>query len=103
MEIKYTEKFSGTVELTEERWSHIIKEHPEVLPFKDRIEVVLKEPDYIKRSSRDANVLMYYKFYDDIFNGNYLLVVVKEAIRSFVLTCYITDGIRKGETLWEKR
>ncbi len=103
MAMNYIDKFGNSIELTEERWNHIVKEHPEILSFKDRIADVLKEPDYIKRSGRDADVLIYYKFYDDILEGKYLLVVVKKDIRSFVLTGYITDAIKKGETLWEKK
>jgi len=103
MEIYYIDKFGNPVELRRERWAHIAREHPEVVPFKNRIGEVLKDADYIKRSVRDINVLMYYKYYNDIFSGKYLLVVVKKAIRSFILTCYITDMIKKGETLWAKK
>lgn len=64
---------------------------------------VLSAPDYVKKSKRDKNVLLYYKFYGDIFGGKYFLVVVMKNLRSFILTCYITDMIKKGETLWEKK
>ena len=36
-------------------------------------------------------------------NGKYFLVAVRKDLRSFILTCYISDIIKKGETLWEKR
>ena len=57
----------------------------------------------MKESSRDVEVLLYYRFYDDISNGKYMLVVAKKGFRSFILTCYITDMIKKGVTLWEKK
>ncbi len=98
-----TDIFNNAIELTDERWSHIIREHPEVEPYKEKIQEVLLSPDYVKKSKRDAEVLLYYKFYGDIFNGKYLLVAAKKGLRSFVLTCYITDIIKKGETLWEKK
>ena len=101
--MEYRDKLGNRVELTEERWSHIVKEHPEVSRFKDKIADVLCEPDYIKKSNRADDVLMFYKRYHDVWNGKYLLVVIKKDSRSFVLTCYITDVVKKGETVWEKK
>jgi hypothetical protein len=99
----YTDIFGDSIELTDERWLHIIKEHPEVSQYKGRIQEVLTIPDYVKKSSRDLDVLLYYKFYGDIFNGKYMLAVAKKGFRSFILTCYITDMIKKGVTIWEKK
>jgi len=98
-----TDIFKDKVELTDRRWHHIIKEHPEVKPYRKRIQEVLSTPDYVKKSRRDKEVLLYYKFYDDIFTGKYMLVVAKKGLSSLILTCYITDVIKKGETLWEKK
>jgi hypothetical protein len=99
----YTDIFGDSIELTDERWLHIIKEHPEVRWHKEKIQEVLATPDYVKRSSRDADVLLYYKFYSDIFKGKYMLIAAKKGLRSFILTCYITDMIKKGVTLWERK
>jgi hypothetical protein len=99
----YIDIFGNSIELTDERWLHIIKEHPEVSQYKERIQEVLATPDYVKRSSRNTDVVLYYKFYSDILDGKYLLVVIKKELRSFVLTCYITDMIKKGVILWEKK
>jgi len=99
----YADIFGDSIELTDERWLHIIKEHPEVNQYKGRIQDVLATPDYVKKSSRDAEVLLYYKFYKDIFKGKYMLIAVKKGLHSFVLTCYITDMIKKGATIWEKK
>lgn len=98
-----TDIFNDTVELTDERWHHIIKEHPEIEPYKEKVQEVLSMPDYVKRSLRDSEVLLYYKFYSAIYDGKYMLVVAKKGLRSFILTCYITDIIKRGETLWEKK
>ena len=99
----YTDIFEDLIELTDERWVHIVKEHPEIKQYKDRIREVLASPDYVKKSSRDAEVLLYYKFYNDIFAGKYVLIAIKKGLRSFILTCYITDTIKKGATLWERK
>ncbi|MEW6417375.1 MAG: hypothetical protein AB1480_04555 [Nitrospirota bacterium] len=99
----YTSILGDSIELTDERWIHILNEHPEVKHYKDRIQEVLASPDYIKQSGRDAKVSLYYKFYNDIYDGKYILIVVKRDLRSFILTCYITDIIKKGATLWERK
>jgi hypothetical protein len=99
----YIDLFGDSIELTEERWQHIIKEHPEAGRYRERIQEVLKTPDYVKIGSRDPEVLLYYKFYKDILMGKYMLIVAKKGMRSFILTCYITDMIKKGVTLWEKK
>ena len=57
----------------------------------------------MKKSNRDADVLLYYKFYDDIVSGKYMLIVAKKGFHSFILTCYITDMIKKGVSVWEKK
>ncbi|OGL42752.1 MAG: hypothetical protein A2W05_02640 [Candidatus Schekmanbacteria bacterium RBG_16_38_10] len=98
-----TDIFNDIIELTDERWQHIVREHPEVESYKGKIQEVLSSPDYVKKSKRDKEVLLYYRHYDDILDGKYLLVAVKKGLRSFILTCYITDIIKKGESLWEKK
>jgi len=95
--------FQDTIELTDERWHHIIKEHPEVKQYRERVKEVLIIPNYVKKSSRDTKVLLYYEYYGDILMGKFLMVVVKKNLRSFILTCYITDAIKRGETLWERK
>ena len=99
----FTDLFGDNIELTDERWLHIVREHPETGQYKDRIKEVLLIPDYVKRSRRDDKVLLYYKWFDDILSGKYCLLVAKKGLRSFILTCYITDSIKKGGTVWEKR
>ena len=64
----------------------------------------LASPDTIKRSGRNANVLLYYKLYEKTpVTRKYLLVGVKADNGSgFVITAFFTDRIKKGESLWEK-
>jgi len=101
--LNYKDIFEDTIELTDERWVHIVNEHPEVKQYGDRIGEVLANPDYVKKSIRDPQVLLYYRFFEDIFMGKYMLIATKKGFRSFVLTCYITDTIKKGVTVWERK
>lgn len=97
----YRDIFGNPVDLTDERWRHIITQHPEVAVCRERLGEVLARPTYVKRSRRAEDVLLYYRQYADLPGGNYLLIVVKRELRSFVLTSYLVDRIRPGETLWE--
>lgn len=91
------------IELTTERWRHITNEHPEVRGFKNRLSEILATPDLVKRSKRDKDVLLYYRYYPDIFGGKYLLAVVKVHRQPFLLTYYVTDRIKEGEVIWQRR
>lgn len=99
---KVTDIFGSTIVLTGERWEHIVAKHPEVKPYKDRVSSVLSSPDLVKESRRDKDVLLYYKHFDDILGGKYLLIVVKLKDRSFIVTAYITDRIKEGKEVWKK-
>ncbi len=90
------------VELTDERWQHIVTEHPEVGRFKNRLSEILSKPDLVKCSKRDKDVLLYYRYYSDIFGGKYLLAVVKIHKRPFLLTYYVTDRIKEGGVIWQR-
>lgn len=95
--------FSQSVELTEERWQHIVAEHPIMSEYREKLPTVLADPDYVKRSKRDEDVLLYYRYFTDILDGKFLLVVVKKyPQRSFILTGYVTRSIMKGESVWER-
>ena len=90
------------VELIKERWQHIVTEHPEIRRFKKRLPEILSEPDLVKRSKKDKEVLLYYRYYPDIFGGKYLLAVAKIQRRPFLLTYYVTDRIKEGDVIWQK-
>lgn len=102
MEEVFEDKFKNLVKLTDKQWIHIIKEHPEIEPYKDRLSEVLIKPDLIKRSKRDKDIFLYYKYYKDIYKGKYLLVVAGTKDKQILLTCYITDRIKEGDIIWKK-
>lgn len=53
MEDSFLDKFGNSIKLTDKRWEHITKQHPEAKPFKSKISEVLKKPDLVKKSARD--------------------------------------------------
>ena len=92
--------FGHHLHLDSEHQRHILAEHPEVRPYLKRLGEVFRGPDWVKRSRRDPQILLYYRFYADVFDGKYLLGIAKIAPRSLILTCYVTDTIKQGELLW---
>ena len=88
------EKFDspfGTVELTDERLSHILVFHPEVQSFRKYFPKTLHQPEIIRRSKYDSRVLI---LYHRILNKKYLAIVIRTKHRKFILTAYITSKIQ---------
>ena len=72
-----TDKNNRKIHLTKERWSHIIKKHPEVENY-ELIEETIKKPNKITNIHQDPKIHYYYKYYKHRPSyGKYLQVVVK--------------------------
>ena len=102
MEKELKDKFNNSIRIAEKQWSHIIKVHPEVQPYKDRVADVLANPDLVKKSKRNGDIFLYYHYYKDIYEGKHLLAVVETKHKKLLLTCYITDRIKEGDIIWKK-
>ena len=96
------DKFGNSIKLPDKRWKHIVSQHPEIEPYKDKLPDVLKNPNIVKRSKKSTDTFLYYRYYKNIYNGKYLLVVARTKDTPLLLTYYITDRIKKGELIWKK-
>lgn len=96
------DKFNNKIPITNERWSHIIKEHPEVEAYRHRVPDVLSKPDIVKESKKNKDIFLYYRYYTDIYHGKYLLLVARTKNNPLLVTGYITDRIKEGELIWKK-
>ena len=99
--MEFTDKFNRKIMLSDERQKHITDTHPELSDMSDVLKETLEEPELIKRSVYDENVILIYKYYEHIYNGKYMCVVVTLDNR-LVVTAYITDRIKDGEIIWTK-
>jgi hypothetical protein len=97
--LSFPSALGKTIEFTDERRAHILSFHPDVSPFLDRVADVLAHPDALRRSIQDPDVVLFYKFFPDILDGKYEVVVVKKNERCFILTVYLTNSIRTGAPL----
>jgi len=98
----FKDRFNNTLVLTDEQWQHIIEQHPEIGSYKDKIIEVLKTPEVVKRSKRDKDTFLYYKYYKNIYEGKYILVVAEVKLKKAILTCYLTDRVKEGDFIWKK-
>ena len=96
--------FGRSVRLTDERTAHILQ-HQEMAEMEAEIERVLQAPAEVRVSRSDNTVQLFYEFYArTLVGGKWLCVVVKyPPDDAFVVTAYLTDQLKTGETIWPKK
>ena len=96
--------FGRSVRLTDERTAHILQ-HQEMAEMEAEIERVLQAPAEVRVSRSDNTVQLFYEFYARMLvGGKWLCVVVKyPPDDAFVVTAYLTDQLKAGETIWPKK
>lgn len=86
----------GKVKLTSSRKTHIIQTHPIMETYIENLGDVLEQPDDIRYSNYNLNVLLFYRYFDNIENGKFIAVVVNK-IKKQIITAYLTSRIKIGE------
>ena len=91
------DRYGKSIHLSEERWKHIIHDHPEMANKLEEIKEIVKNPLVIKESKDDENVKHYYKYYKNLKQkAKYLLVSVKYLNEhGYVITSFYVDKIKK--------
>jgi len=98
-------KFGKRVALTQGKYDHICKRHPEVSGEIDEMKETLSSPQIIRRSTYDEKVWLFYRFFEETsVTEKYLMV----AMRIFndeglILTSYFTDKVKMGEEIWREK
>lgn len=98
----FVDVFGEEVLMTETVRLRTLEKHPEAQLFIDLVPQVLGTPDQVKRSNHDERGILYYLYRQDILEGKWLVVVVKQVDRKYVSTVYATNKIKSGELLWIK-
>lgn len=92
------------VRLTEERWEHIIRRHPEMAGQDARVLATLAEPETIQQG--DFGELLAIRFYGQTpLTSKFLVVVYREVgpKDGFILTAYFTSHTStKRKVLWKR-
>lgn len=93
----------SSVDLTEEREKHIAERHPELLPeYRDCIIQTLNDPDQVRRSKRFSNALSFSKWFENVRDGKFVVIVVITNDRNWIITAYICRKLSEGEIIWKK-
>ena len=81
--------------------AHILQ-HQEMTDLAQEIERVLQFPTEVRISRSDESVRLFYEFYGKtMVGGKWLCVVVKYPPNDgFVVTAYLTDQLKAGDTIW---
>lgn len=88
------DKSGRRIHLSNERWTHINQEHPEVAPYLEDIKDTLKTPLKIVPYEHDESIHYYYRYFKQM-RSPYLLVIVKYLNNhGFVITAYFVRNIR---------
>lgn len=85
----------GTVKLTSKRRKHIIQNHPIMEDYLGNLKEVLEEPKEVRYSSRSDDVLLFYRYFDKIEEGKYIVGVVNQSDKE-VKTAYLSHRIKIG-------
>jgi len=90
-----TDKSRRKIHLSEKKWKHIRKKHPEVEEL-EQIKKTIQNPDKITSYGLDETIHYYYKFYKHRNQPlNYLLVIVKYLNNSgYIISSYFETHIK---------
>ena len=85
------------IRLTNERWDHIIRRHPEMSRYKDNVLEAITQPDIIQQG--DVGTLLAIKKE----KVKYLVVVYKDVSNrdGFIITAYFSERLRRRLILWK--
>lgn len=99
-----TDIFGHKIRLTEEWWRHILAHHPIMEQYLDHIKLTLAEPNTVQHSLVNENEYRYYRLFDEIYGGMYVLVAVIKDVDNFIVTAFVVRKIREGgKVIWLKR
>jgi hypothetical protein len=89
-----------TVRTSEAYWQRLVIKHPDLEEVEELVQLALSAPDEVRRSSRDAEVLLFYR----VRREERWVVAVARRLNEdgFLITAYQTDAIKEGEAVWLK-
>ncbi len=95
-----TDPFGDNIELTDERWQHITRRHPELAGHLDDLQATIREPNVIYRDRTDPRKHYYYR----LVGHRYLMAIVLKTAAPFIATAHFMRELsRGGDLVWLKR
>ena len=97
-------KNSIPVRITEERWEHVVRRHPEMETQREKVEETISNPDLILRG--DFGEFLAVRFYSTTpLTKKYMIVAYREISNQegFILTAYFTGSpSKRREAIWRR-
>ena len=88
------------VRTSDEYWEKLIVKHPDIAALESEVKQALSNPDIVRKSSRDPNILLFYR---TLKERRWVVAVARKLNGDgFLITAYQADAIKEGETLWRK-
>lgn len=83
------------------RWWEVIvaQKHPALAGKEEEVRSVLEDPDEIRRSRKDTDVVLFYRGAKPRWT---CAVVKREDGTGFLITAYPADVIKSGEVIWTR-
>ena len=96
--IEVRSHLSKRIRISKRYWETIVKKHESVAGMEESVKETLQHPTYIRISKENDEVFLYYAPH-----GKYFLCVVCRHLNGdgFIITAYLTDRIKKGDTVYE--
>jgi len=89
-----TDQWGHEIYLTDERWTHICEEHPEMSGFDNHVMETVQRGGRFQDSIR-PDIFLYYRDFEDLSSGNTTIVVVVRfgfasdgSENNFIVTAY---------------
>jgi len=88
------------IRLTDERWAHILEQHPELETHRSRLLEILGDPDFVAEEPSRA-----LRAVGTLTGSLKLVVLYRETRRSdgFVITCWPTSRRVRGKVIWTRQ
>lgn len=88
------------VRCTEAWWQQIATlKHPVMAGRLAEVQLALSDPDEVRQSSRDDNVLLFYRGQKPRWQ---CVVTRSQGQEGFVITAYPTDAVKAGVVIWTR-
>ena len=97
---KITTPLGVSVRCSRAYWSFIVtRKHPVLSGQENGVREALSDPDEIRRSRKDPNVLLFYRE----SSPRWICAIIRRQNgEAFLITAYPTDAIKAGERIWTK-
>ena len=100
MKFEVTTPLGFTVRTTESYWQRLLTKHPDLEDLENFVQQTLIDPDEIRHSKQDENVLLFYR---SLKEKRWVVAVTRRIDHDgFLITAYQTNAIKEGELLWHK-